>query len=124
MVNSNSNILTNLFLYIILPITPIIIIIVLIILRKSQKLSIKKKSLLFLKTLGIIFTFYSLYTFIWSILELIPLKKYNILKESKLPIFLWIILPIIPTIVAYVIWSKYKQIKEAGDKNAKKTSFN
>ena len=45
------------------------------------------------------------------------LRKYNVLEESKLPILLWIILPIFPFLVTYILWSKYKTIKEIGDNN-------
>lgn len=116
MIRINYNIFANLFLYLVLPITILIIIILLIIIHRTKK-SMVYKNIIFLKTLSIIFSIYSIYTLIWSISELIPLKKYNILKESRLPIFLWIILPIIPIIPTYIFWSKYKILKEKGDMN-------
>ena len=116
MIGTNNNVFINLFLYLILPMTILTIIILLIIIKKSQK-SIIYKNIIFLKILSIIFSIYSIYTFIWSISELIPLRQYNILQESKLPIFLWIILPIIPGISTYIFWNKYKAIKEKGDIN-------
>lgn len=116
MIGTNNNVFINLFLYLILPMTILTIIILLIIIKKSQK-SIIYKNIIFLKTLSIIFSIYSIYTFIWSISELIPLRQYNVLQESKLPIFLWIILPIIPGISTYIFWNKYKAIKEKGDIN-------
>ena len=116
MIGTNNNVFINLFLYLILPMTILTIIILLIIIKKSQK-SIIYKNIIFLKTLSIIFSIYSIYTFIWSISELIPLRQYNILQESKLPIFLWIILPIIPGISTYIFWNKYKAIQEKGDIN-------
>jgi hypothetical protein len=113
----NKNIFLTLFLYIILPITLIAILITIIMILKNQKLTSIKKGTLLLKVLGIVFAIYSGYTLIWSICELIPLRKYNVLEESKFPIFLWIILPIFPFLVTYILWSKYKTIKEIGDNN-------
>lgn len=113
----NKNIFLTLFLYIVLPITLIAILITIIMILKNQKLTSIKKDTLLLKVLGIVFAIYSGYTLIWSICELIPLRKYNVLEESKFPIFLWIILPIFPFLVTYILWSKYKTIKEIGDNN-------
>lgn len=114
---TNKNIFLTLFLYIILPITLILVLVTIIMILKSKKLTSIKKDTLLLKVLGIVFAIYSGYTLIWSICELIPLRKYNVLEESKLPILLWIILPIFPFLVTYILWSKYKTIKEIGDNN-------
>lgn len=116
MIGINNNTFINLFLYLILPMTILTIIILLVIIQKNQKNIIYKKKIFF-KTLTIIFSIYSIYTLIWSISELIPLRQYNVLQESKLPIFLWIILPMIPVIPTYIFWNKYKAIKEKGDIN-------
>ena len=124
MIRINNVILTNIFLYVILPITLMVVVIISLILLKNHKLTSIKKTLLFLKTVGIIFTIYFIYTLIWSILELIALRKYNVLKESKMPIILWIILPICPAIIAFILWNKYKFIKEIGDKDDKTISSN
>ena len=113
----NKNIFLTLFLYIILPITLILVLVTIIMILKSKKLTSIKKDTILLKVLGIVFAIYSGYTLIWSICELIPLRKYNVLEESKFPIFLWIILPIFPFLVTYILWSKYKTIKEIGDNN-------
>lgn len=117
MIGINNNIFTNLFLYLVLPLTIIVTIIIVLKIARNRKLTPIKKYILILKTLGIVFAIYSIYTLIWSILELIPLKKYSILEESRLPIFLWIILPICPFVITFIIWNKYKSIKEIGDKN-------
>ncbi len=124
MIRINNSVLPILFLYVILPITLITTIIVLLIIIKKKQMNLKKKNMIFLKTIGIVFTIYSIYTLIWSILELIPLKKYNVLKESKISILLWIILPIIPTLITFIIWNNYKYIKEIGEENAKRISSN
>ena len=87
----NKNIFLTLFLYIILPITLILVLVTIVMILKSKKLTSIKKDTILLKVLGIVFAIYSGYTLIWSICELIPLRKYNVLEESKLPIFLWII---------------------------------
>lgn len=124
MIGINNNIVTNIFFYIVLPITIITSIIIILKVIKNKELTPIKKNMLILKTLGIVFTIYSIYTLIWSILELIPLKKYSILEESRLPIFLWIILPIWPFIITFFILNKYKSIKEIGDKNEQKFPSN
>lgn len=124
MIGINNNIVTNIFFYIVLPITIITSIIIILKVIKNKELTPIKKNMLILKTLGIVFTIYSIYTLIWSILELIPLKKYSILEESRLPIFLWIILPIWPFIITFFILNKYKSIKEKGDKNEQKFPSN
>lgn len=124
MIRINNVILTNIFLYVILPITLMVVVIISLILLKNHKLTSIKKTLLFLKTVGIIFTIYFVYTLIWSILELIPLRKYNVLEESKMPIILWIILPICPALTAFILWNKYKFIKEIGEKDDETISSN
>ena len=97
---ANKNIFLTLFLYIVLPITLILVLLTIIMILKNKKItSIQKDTLL------------------WSIYELIPLRKYNILEKSRLPILLWIILPACPVLVTYILWSKYKILKKIGDNN-------
>lgn len=113
----NKNIFLTLFLYIVLPITLILVLITIIMILKNRKIASIRKDTILLKVLSITFTIYSGYTMLWSICELIPLRKYNVLEESKLPIMLWIILPICPILVTYILWSKYKTLKKIGDNN-------
>lgn len=120
MIRINPNIFTNIFLYLILPATTIITLVIILRTTKNKILSKCKKDKIITKTLGIVFAIYSIYTLIWSIIELVPLKKYSVLKQSRLPIILWIILPICPFIISFIIWNKYKSIKETGDKNEQK----
>lgn len=114
---ANKNIFLTLFLYIVLPITLILVLLTIIMILKNKKITSIQKDTILLKVLGIVFTIYSGYTLLWSIYELIPLRKYNILEKSRLPILLWIILPACPVLVTYILWSKYKILKKIGDNN-------
>lgn len=122
MIKITSDTYTNIFLFVILPAT-ILSIIILLWITHQKKLSKKKSLFLILKTTSLIFTIDTVYILIWSITELNSIKQFNVLKESRLPIFLWTILPIYPAIMTYLSWHKYKSMKEA-DQNGQKISSN
>lgn len=85
----------------------------------NKKYNNYKKTLKILKSLGILFTTYFIYTLCLSINKLILLKKYRGFSDTKIGIILWIILPIIPCIITIFTWNKYKEIKGVQNENRK-----
>ena len=79
----------------------------------------RKSMLYFFKILGTIDVIILILTFIISLKNLLALKKYSILLNTKFRINLNIILPIIPFLWLLIIRRKYIQIKNEGEKHEK-----
>ncbi len=120
----NIELYKNIFYYGLIPITIIILAIIVKIGLIDRKKDPQKRVLTGLKLIGLLFSIYLVYTFILSLNELIFLRQFNSLRVSKKSIIKWIILPIIPAIILFIIGNKYQKLKQKGEKENEELSSN